>query len=422
MHQELLQRNALRNYRAENDGAPPDVALTEVALPGEERFTLDEVLQIVADRAVEVTGADGLAIALAENDEIVLRAGAGTVRPDSGARIDRASAFSGACIRTAQIVSCDDTETDARVNRQACRRLGTRSMVAVPICAQSRGIGLLQAFSAQPFGFSDGDVRNLNRLAELVMRAFTPEDEQHFKKVAEVAAKQLEEAPGEPEAAPIAEPGTLAGQRDRATRESAMLVLLVCIVIVSALAGRMWWKPKASQLAKKIVPTEKVASKPLGTTNDTPPSPSAGTATNHTSMNPGATHTQSHASNSRPKLQELLKLPMVTGIQHSSSADSSTVIFDLEDQVRYEAHRLGNPDRIYFDLHDTQLASNLAGKSVEVGDALLKRIRAAQPEPGTTRIVLETKPNIAFSASLESNPSRLIVELRKAGASSKGAR
>ena len=62
-------------------------------------------------------------------------------------------------------------------------------MVAVPLCGRKRGIGVLQAFSAQPFGFNDSDIRNLSRLAELVMRAFTPEDEEHLRKIAEVAAK-----------------------------------------------------------------------------------------------------------------------------------------------------------------------------------------------------------------------------------------
>ena len=112
---------------------------------------------------------------------------------------------------------------------------------------------------------------------------------------------------------------------------------------------------------------------------------------------------------------------MVTGIQHWSSADSSTVVLNLEDQVHYEAHRLANPDRIYFDLHNTQLASNLAWKSIEVGDAMLKRIRVAQPVTGMTRIVLETNANTDFSVSLEPNPYRLVVEVRKIGASPKGA-
>jgi hypothetical protein len=126
----------------------------------------------------------------------------------------------------------------------------------------------------------------------------------------------------------------------------------------------------------------------------------------------------SQATNSPAKPRELSKFPMVTGIQHWSSADSSTVVVNLEDQVQYKAHRLPNPDRIYFDLRDTQLASNLAWKSIEVGDALLNRIRVAQPVSGITRIVLETKAKVDFSVSLEPNPYRLMVEVRKVGASS----
>jgi N-acetylmuramoyl-L-alanine amidase len=88
------------------------------------------------------------------------------------------------------------------------------------------------------------------------------------------------------------------------------------------------------------------------------------------------------------------------------------VVLNLEDQVQYEAHRLADPDRIYFDLHDTRLASNLAWKSIKVGDALLKRIRVGEPVTGMTRIVLETKANTDFSVS-EPNPYRLVVEVRK---------
>src|SRR5580698_2018762 len=152
LHELVRRRRTLETCRTAEDGTVPEPELEE-----EEPFTLDEVLQLVADRAVAITGADGLAIALAENNEIALRAAAGTVRPDWGARIDRDSAFSGGCFRTAQIVSCDDTETDARVNLEACRRLGARSMVAVPLCGRRRRIGLLQAFSAQPFGFDFSD-------------------------------------------------------------------------------------------------------------------------------------------------------------------------------------------------------------------------------------------------------------------------
>jgi N-acetylmuramoyl-L-alanine amidase len=104
---------------------------------------------------------------------------------------------------------------------------------------------------------------------------------------------------------------------------------------------------------------------------------------------------------------------VVTGIRHWSSSDSSTVAIDLQDQVQYEAHRLSGPDRIYFDLHETNLAPGVI-KNMEVGDPLLVRVRAAQPVEGITRVVLETKGATNFSVSLEQNPYRLVVEVRSA--------
>src|SRR5580692_8335359 len=189
LHEHVRWRRAL----AARHSGFETIALAE--FESGEQFVLDEVLQLVAERAIAITGADGLAIALAENNDIVLRASAGTIKPDVGARIDRDSAFSGACFRTAQIVRADDTETDDRVNLQACRRLGARSMVAVPLCGRRRVIGLLEAFSAEPFGFNDSDVRSLELLAEIILGALKPEDEDRFAEAAQVAATKLEVAP-----------------------------------------------------------------------------------------------------------------------------------------------------------------------------------------------------------------------------------
>ncbi len=198
LHDQVRRRKALASQR---NGFDSPTTLTE--FEPTELFVLDEVLQLVAERAVAITGADGLAIALAENEEIVLRAAAGTVRPDPGTRIDRTSAFSGACFRTAQIINCDDTETDTRVNLDACRKMGVRSMVAVPLCGRRRVIGILEAFSSWPFAFNEVDIRNLTLLAELVLGALKPEDEDRFAQSAQAAETKLEPAKPKP---PKAEP------------------------------------------------------------------------------------------------------------------------------------------------------------------------------------------------------------------------
>src|SRR5215467_3389229 len=170
LHDQIRRRRALASRHGVFDSTAPAPEFEPAEL-----FVLDEVLQLVAERAVAITGADGLAIALAESNEIVLRAAAGTVRPDPGTRIDRDSAFSGACLRTAQVINCDDTETDWRVNVEACRRMGVRSMVAVPLCGRHRVIGILEAFSSWPYAFNEIAVRNLTLLAELILGALKPE-------------------------------------------------------------------------------------------------------------------------------------------------------------------------------------------------------------------------------------------------------
>jgi len=493
LHEQVRRRKSLAAKLKGFDAAAP-VAEFEPS----ELFVLDEVLQLVAERAVAITGADGLAIALAENNEIVLRASAGTVRPDVGARIDRDSAFSGACFRQAEVVTCDDTETDTRVNVQTCRRLGARSMVAIPLCGRRRVIGVLEAFFAWPFGFNDSDIRNLTLLAELVVGALKPEDEDRFAESAKTAATTLETPPrpavapaafpptpvappkparvevaslppvpqpsalittppAKPVAAeaalaaspavpekPIVEPGKVSEpekpvaaettvaetkpepeltfgrlEAEPATRRSGLVVLLVCIVVAAAIAGGVWWKWNSRQLGGEMV-TEKIASK--SASQDTNSSLSAGNANPAADANAGSVAISDNEPVLTPATpDELARFPRVTGIRRWSSADSSTVVLDLEDQVQYEAHRLASPDRIYFDLHDTQLAPELAGKSIEVGDPLLIRIRVAQPVAGVTRVVLEIKPDSNFSVSLEPNPYRLVVEVRKIGVSRKGA-
>ncbi len=76
--------------------------------------------------------------------------------------------------------------------------------------------------------------------------------------------------------------------------------------------------------------------------------------------------------------------------------------------MTYEAARVPNPDRIYFDLHGTRLAQSLVGKSFTVtDDGFLKQVRAAQFSNDVTRVVLDVNDVTEYSAFLLPNPYRL---------------
>lgn len=101
----------------------------------------------------------------------------------------------------------------------------------------------------------------------------------------------------------------------------------------------------------------------------------------------------------------------VTGIRHWSTPDYTRVAIDLESEVKYEAGRIPSPDRIFFDLHDTRLPASLMGKTFDVQDGFLRKIRVAQYQRGMTRVVLDVADVSDYSAFLLPNPYRLIIDI-----------
>jgi len=105
------------------------------------------------------------------------------------------------------------------------------------------------------------------------------------------------------------------------------------------------------------------------------------------------------------------RLPRVTGIRHWSTPDYTRVAIDVESSVKFSSQRIASPARIFFDLRDTKLASTLVGKSFDVDDGFLKKVRVAQFAPGRTRVVLEVDNLSDYDAFLLPNPYRLIIDI-----------
>ena len=134
---------------------------------------LAAALKLIAERAQTLVRASGAAIALAEAepDFMGCRASSGPDAPPVGARLQVGSGFSGECVKSGALLRCDDTELDARVDRESCRGLGIRSILAAPVRVDKKSIGIVEAFSPQPDAFSESDGEVIQRLAEIVVAA-----------------------------------------------------------------------------------------------------------------------------------------------------------------------------------------------------------------------------------------------------------
>jgi diguanylate cyclase (GGDEF)-like protein len=138
---------------------------TEIACQG---LDLGGVMQLVCQRAEALCRADGAVLELAEGNEMVYRAASGLARAQLGLRLRREDSLSGLCVERNEILRCDDAETDPRVDREACRKVGLRSMLVVPLRHENQSVGVLKVVSPQENAFGAWHAQVLGLLATLV--------------------------------------------------------------------------------------------------------------------------------------------------------------------------------------------------------------------------------------------------------------
>ncbi len=135
---------------------------------------LEQVLTLITEQACLATSATASAIAVREHDQIICRATTGPNAPDLGIPLDTSSGLSGACVRSREAQYCEDTETDSRVNAEACRRLEVRSVMVVPLLREQELVGVFEIFSPLPRAFGRHDLENLNSLSQALLDALYP--------------------------------------------------------------------------------------------------------------------------------------------------------------------------------------------------------------------------------------------------------
>lgn len=129
---------------------------------------LSGVMQLAVDRVLQIVEADGAAIELGERNSLVYRAVSGIAMRQLGVRVAMDASLSGLCMRSGQALLCLDAEEDERVDRLACRAVGLRAMVVVPLVYQGAPVGVLKAISRRPQTFGPADAELLTNLSRVV--------------------------------------------------------------------------------------------------------------------------------------------------------------------------------------------------------------------------------------------------------------
>jgi GAF domain/AMIN domain len=381
-------------------------------------FDLHGKLVYIIEQGRKITNAGGAVIGLRQGDEIVCLARAGFLGPPVGACLDPHSGISGECIRTGELLYCDDTETDSRVNLSACRQLGIRSIVAFPLI-QHETCGVVEIFSAWAGVFGDRERRTLKMLAGQIIEALWEEETPIVIGIAGTASARAEaqqpravtgpaSAPFTASAASAVAPSETTIGQPAVAAESASQVqfefpsetnprlftpkiiigLVLVLTLLSVLVWQYWGPRPLSPFSESDTSRVQVG--------DAEPQPTV------TPVPSGQAH--------------------LTRIVHWSKRDYTSIAVFLDGAARYQATTLHDPERIRFDLQDTSIAAGLLGKKPKkeemvwyVNDGLVARIHAAQ-EGNVTRVVLDLKAPADYNAVLSAAfPYRLMIAVHLRG-------
>jgi diguanylate cyclase (GGDEF)-like protein len=128
-------------------------------------MNLSAVMNLIVHRLLSLLGVDGVVIEMRENDNMVYRACAGIAESFLGKTLAISKSLSGECLISGSTQNCPNVEKDPRVNIVACRQVGIRSMLLVPLYYYELPVGVLKLMSKRARRFSLREIEFLESAA-----------------------------------------------------------------------------------------------------------------------------------------------------------------------------------------------------------------------------------------------------------------
>ena len=121
----------------------------------------ERVMVLITERVRALTCASTSIIELREDDQMVYRAAAGTAAGWIGTHLSLTGSLSGRAVLEERMLYCHDAELDTDVDLAACRRLGLRSLVVMPLRHGQKVIGVLKVAGPGVSAFSEEHLATL---------------------------------------------------------------------------------------------------------------------------------------------------------------------------------------------------------------------------------------------------------------------
>jgi GAF domain-containing protein len=126
----------------------------------------NELAREIVQQVLQATHATSAAFGLCLKGRLIWEATAGDSASEIRAMLNTGSGFAGLSASSGTMQACGNTVFDSRPDAEACRRLGLRAVVVVPLATRDQLLGLVAVFSRKPYAFGMRDLQALQDLTE----------------------------------------------------------------------------------------------------------------------------------------------------------------------------------------------------------------------------------------------------------------
>jgi GAF domain-containing protein len=88
-------------------------------------------------------------------------------------RLQTDRGLSAECVRTGEVLLCNDAESNPKVDMASCRRLGVRSILVAPLRHFRRMLGVFEVLSSTAHAFDNNDVATMQFLSGMMVAAIS---------------------------------------------------------------------------------------------------------------------------------------------------------------------------------------------------------------------------------------------------------
>jgi GAF domain-containing protein len=138
---------------------------------------LENALQLVADRVVEIARASGATIGFAEGNSVLYRAVSGRGTPIEGSAVPLSKCLCAPCLKSGKAFRCSDAARESSFDSRDCRNRGILALIAVPIFHDGSVAGGLEIYFPSPRTITEQDVHTCQLMAGLVSEALARDEE-----------------------------------------------------------------------------------------------------------------------------------------------------------------------------------------------------------------------------------------------------